>query len=82
MRFLLKALFQVILLTGALGQDIDSVWFPPENFTYCDQGNFSVSSIDRYFDVNTSTYKLNITGLSNITMTNLNQQGTSNNEHI
>lgn len=59
------------------GQEIDSVWFPANNFTYCNEGQFNVSSVTRYFDVSTSTYRFNFTSTSNMTVTNLNQQGSS-----
>lgn len=59
-------------------QEIDSVWFPATNFTYCNQGQFQVSSVNRYFDVEKSMYKFNFTTTSDINVTNLNEQNTSN----
>jgi hypothetical protein len=74
-------LFLLVLTFISVGHAQDSVWFPlnSNNFTYCQQGQFNVSSVNRYFDVKTSTYNLEFTSTSNMTVTNLNQQGSSKN---
>lgn len=65
-------------LGNAQQDTIDSVWFPANNFTYCNQQEqFDVLSVNRYFDVKTSTYYFNFTSTSNMTVTNLNQQGST-----
>ncbi|KAG2232410.1 hypothetical protein BDF21DRAFT_464711 [Thamnidium elegans] len=78
MRFLLNLVLLLILWTPLRNaQSIDSVWFPSNNFTLCSQGQFDVSSVNRYFDVTTSSYSFNFTSTSNTTVTNLNQQGST-----
>lgn len=79
MRFRLNLVLLLISWTPLRNaQSIDSVWFPDNNFTLCSQGQFDVLSVNRYFDVTTSSYSFNFTSTSNTTVTNLNQQGSSN----
>ncbi|KAI9275015.1 hypothetical protein EDC94DRAFT_654432 [Helicostylum pulchrum] len=78
MRFRLNLVLLLISWTPLRNaQSIDSVWFPDNNFTLCSQGQFDVLSVNRYFDVTTSSYSFNFTSTSNTTVTNLNQQGST-----
>jgi hypothetical protein len=83
MRFFVNQLNLLILLLLCVlpfrqAQSPDDVWFPPTNFTYCNNdGRFTVSAVNRYFDVRNSQYKFNFTSISNTTVNNLNEQGSS-----
>lgn len=78
MRFIVNQLNLVILLCVLplrQAQSLDAVWFPPTNFSYCDNGRpFTVSAATRYFDVRNNQYKFNFTSISNTTVNNLNEQ--------
>lgn len=80
MRFItshLNLLFIICWFPLRHAQEIDSVWFPADNFTYCNGGEFQVYSVNRYFDLEKSVYNFNFTSSSNINVTNLNGQETS-----
>jgi hypothetical protein len=83
MRFIsdhLNLLLFILIITvtpSRQAQPLDDVWFSSTNFTYCYQGEFSVTAVTRYFDVMKSSYHFNINSTSNVTVNNLNQQGSS-----
>ena len=83
MRFIsdnLNLLLFILIFTvipSRQAESLNDVWFPSTNFTYCYQGEFDVTAVTRYFDVMTSSYHFNINSTSNVTINNLNQQGSS-----
>lgn len=69
-------IFILSILSRIWAQSIDSVWFPSNNYTYCNsRGKVNVTSITRYFDILTDTYEFSLTGSTDINITNLNDQG-------
>lgn len=83
MRFIsdnLNLLLFILIFTvipSRQAESLNDVWFSSTNFTYCYQGEFDVTAATRYFDVMTSSYHFNINSTSNVTINNLNQQGSS-----